>query len=160
MKRVMPVLAKKYAEKFAANWKALNPDEQEISGSVVAMPGLALDDSLTSLQWLHNMNVLDLTSTVKLAQEGTSSSSCCSESDENSDCENGRSYTDNVESKEPAIDYKNDANHKPSYSYATLICMAMRETKKTKITLSAIYKWIKENFMYYRVADPSWQVSS
>jgi len=159
MKRVMPVLARKYAERFAANWKAQNPEEQEIAGSFVATPGLALDDSLTSLQWLHNMNVLDLTSSVKIPQAGTSSSSCCSESDENSDCESGRSYSDIVESKEPSIDYKNDPTHKPSYSYATLICMAMRETKKTKITLSAIYKWIKENFMYYRVADPSWQNS-
>ncbi|EDV27968.1 uncharacterized protein TRIADDRAFT_17444, partial [Trichoplax adhaerens] len=48
---------------------------------------------------------------------------------------------------------------KPPYSYATLICMAMKESKKSKITLSAIYNWIRENFMYYRIADPSWQNS-
>ena len=45
------------------------------------------------------------------------------------------------------IDYMSDPNRKPPYSYATLICMAMRDTKKSKITLSAIYKWIRENFI-------------
>ncbi|ESO89273.1 hypothetical protein LOTGIDRAFT_69660, partial [Lottia gigantea] len=48
---------------------------------------------------------------------------------------------------------------KPPYSYATLIGMAMKETQKQKITLSAIYNWITDNFMYYRMADPSWQNS-
>lgn len=47
---------------------------------------------------------------------------------------------------------------KPPFSYATMICMAMRENGN-KMTLSEIYAWIKENFAYYRMADPSWQVS-
>ncbi|XP_069037048.1 forkhead box protein J1-B [Lepisosteus oculatus] len=57
------------------------------------------------------------------------------------------------------IDYKTDPRVKPPYSYATLICMAMQASKKTKITLSAIYSWITENFCYYRHAEPSWQNS-
>ena len=59
-----------------------------------------------------------------------------------------------------AIDYKTNPYVKPPYSYATLICMAMKETKKSKITLSSIYTWITDNFMYYRLADPSWQVGT
>ena len=55
------------------------------------------------------------------------------------------------------LDYKNDANAKPPYSYAALICLSMKDTKK-KMTLSQIYKWIRENFAYYRKADKSWQV--
>lgn len=55
------------------------------------------------------------------------------------------------------VDYKLNGNIKPPYSYATLICMAMK-ANKNKMTLSSIYKWIKENFLYYRNADPSWQV--
>jgi forkhead box protein J1 len=58
------------------------------------------------------------------------------------------------------IDYKNNSYVKPPYSYATLICMAMKESKKNKVTLSGIYNWITENFMYYRMADTSWQVST
>ncbi|XP_049926129.1 forkhead box protein J1-A isoform X2 [Epinephelus moara] len=56
------------------------------------------------------------------------------------------------------VDYKTNAHIKPPYSYATLICMAMQASKKTKITLSCIYKWITDNFCYYRHADPTWQV--
>jgi len=55
------------------------------------------------------------------------------------------------------VDYKSNGSIKPPYSYATLICMAMK-ANKNKMTLSSIYKWIKENFLYYRNADPSWQV--
>ncbi|KAG9328205.1 hypothetical protein JZ751_015860, partial [Albula glossodonta] len=57
------------------------------------------------------------------------------------------------------VDYRTNHQVKPPYSYATLICMAMRASRKTKLTLSAIYAWITENFCYYRRAEPSWQVS-
>ncbi|NXH35751.1 FOXJ1 protein, partial [Myiagra hebetior] len=57
------------------------------------------------------------------------------------------------------IDYKSNAHVKPPYSYATLICMAMEASKKPKITLAAICKWISDNFSYFRRADPSWQSS-
>ncbi|XP_047213505.1 forkhead box protein J1-A-like [Girardinichthys multiradiatus] len=57
------------------------------------------------------------------------------------------------------VDYKTNAHIKPPYSYATLICMAMQASKKSKITLSYIYQWITDNFCYYRHADPTWQNS-
>ncbi|XP_019906430.2 forkhead box protein J1-B-like isoform X2 [Esox lucius] len=57
------------------------------------------------------------------------------------------------------VDYMTNHQVKPPYSYATMICMAMRASKQNKITLSAIYNWIKENFCYYRHAEPSWQNS-
>ncbi|NXO08791.1 FXJ1B protein, partial [Oriolus oriolus] len=57
------------------------------------------------------------------------------------------------------IDYKSNARVKPPYSYATLICMAMEASRKPKITLAAICKWISDNFCYFRRADPSWQRS-
>lgn len=56
------------------------------------------------------------------------------------------------------VDYKTNPHIKPPYSYATLICMAMQASKKSKITLACIYKWITDNFCYYRHADPTWQV--
>lgn len=57
-----------------------------------------------------------------------------------------------------SVDFKTNYKVKPPYSYATLIYMAMRASKKSKLTLSAIYDWITENFCYYRHAEPSWQV--
>lgn len=62
-----------------------------------------------------------------------------------------------MKEEEKEIDYKTVGDVKPPYSYASLICMAMK-TNKHKMTLSSIYKWIKENYLYYRNADPSWQV--
>lgn len=53
--------------------------------------------------------------------------------------------------------YKKNGDKKPPFSYATLICMAMGKNGN-KMTLSAIYHWIRENFLYYRKAHPSWQV--
>lgn len=61
------------------------------------------------------------------------------------------------EDVETLVDYPPDGSVKPPYSYATLICMAMK-ANKNKMTLNSIYKWIKENFVYYQNADPSWQV--
>ena len=144
----MPAATQIYAERFAANWKAQNPDEED--------DGSSLDDSLTNLQWLHSINIQDIAPASSSTPPSPSQSSYSSDSE-------GRSVSSDLSSKaetanESKIDYKNDANRKPPYSYATLICMAMRETNKSKITLSAIYKWIKENFMYYRHADPTWQV--
>ncbi|NXK71069.1 FOXJ1 protein, partial [Sylvietta virens] len=57
------------------------------------------------------------------------------------------------------IDYRTNAHVKPPYSYATLICMAMEASKKPKLTLAAICKWIRDNFCYFRRAHPSWQSS-
>lgn len=149
---LMPSLTQSYADKFAANWKAQNPEEDEDSNGT-------LDDSLTNLQWLHSINIQDITASNSSTLSEASGSSDGSSSDSECHSESGESKNSDHSLKEPLIDYKNDPNHKPPYSYATLICMAMRETKKVKITLSAIYKWIKENFMYYRLADPTWQVS-
>jgi len=55
------------------------------------------------------------------------------------------------------IDYANEPDGKPPYSYAALICLAMRGTNK-KMTLSQIYEWIRENFAFYRGEDKSWEV--
>ena len=63
-----------------------------------------------------------------------------------------------IKEEEKEIDYKTVGDIKPPYSYASLICMAMK-TNQHKMTLSSIYKWIKENFLYYRNADPSWQIN-
>ncbi|CAH0398064.1 unnamed protein product [Chilo suppressalis] len=63
-----------------------------------------------------------------------------------------KDFTENKE------EYQTNSEKKPPYSYSTLICMAMRYNND-KMTLSAIYSWIRENFKYYRNADPTWQNS-
>lgn len=55
------------------------------------------------------------------------------------------------------MDYPNEPDEKPPYSYSTLICLAMKGTNK-KMTLKQIYKWIRENFAFYRGEDKTWEV--
>ena len=54
-------------------------------------------------------------------------------------------------------DYMNDQEAKPPCSYRALIMLSMKDTQN-KMTLNEIYKWIQDNFAYYRAADKSWQV--
>ncbi|CAJ0577836.1 unnamed protein product, partial [Mesorhabditis spiculigera] len=48
---------------------------------------------------------------------------------------------------------KNHDDNKPPYSYVALIYMAISSTAEKKMTLSQIYKWIENNYEYYRLAD-------
>lgn len=52
-----------------------------------------------------------------------------------------------------------DDGTKPPYSYATLIGMAILRSEDKKLTLSQIYKWINDTFMWYRKSKSGWQNS-
>lgn len=169
----MPVLTREnLAVKFRQNWMAKYPLDTCSNG------GINLDDSLTSLNWLQNLNIMKITSptpppspvpfgnyanneinkNMKVNPNAVLNVSCSPpQCKMESKFQLGDTAPTSLNGE--AIDYKTNPYVKPPYSYATLICMAMKETKKSKITLSSIYNWITENFMYYRLADPSWQVS-
>ncbi|KAK2716745.1 uncharacterized protein LOC136039443 [Artemia franciscana] len=102
------------------------------------------DPDLTSLSWLQNLNIIK---NLHVSAPPTPPTS-----------PRPPSRSPQPKEEEEEIDYKTVGDVKPPYSYATLICMAMR-SYKNKMTLSAIYKWIKDNFLYYKLADPSWQNS-
>ncbi|XP_005993280.3 forkhead box protein J1-A [Latimeria chalumnae] len=162
------------------NFHAEETDETGMSGSV------NLDDSLTSLQWLQefsilNANVNSKPSSALINQDphgyskypGSVAPSSPLAADPASmvmphtpgkptpasTSRAGHLGTAIQAHAMEDIDYKTNPHVKPPYSYATLICMAMQASKKTKITLSAIYKWITDNFCYFRYADPTWQNS-
>ncbi|KAI8500980.1 forkhead box protein J1-B-like [Branchiostoma floridae x Branchiostoma belcheri] len=159
------------ADKFKQNWMAQNPQADSQNPDTQN-----LDDSLTSLSWLQNLNIMKIPtppSSPKPADDGSKRQTQAQPAAVSGNA------SQHVHVKEehkatlyaPAgppigtpesidkIDYKTNPYVKPPYSYATLICMAMKETKKSKITLSDIYKWIKTNFKYYEMAEPSWQNS-
>lgn len=56
----------------------------------------------------------------------------------------------------PTID---DDGSKPSFSYATLIGMAILRAPARRLTLAQIYKWISDNFKHYRATESGWQNS-
>ncbi|XP_031454958.1 forkhead box protein J1 [Phasianus colchicus] len=142
-----------------------------------------LDDSLTSLQWLQEFSIINANvGKSSSCPSGPDPHDChhipgfaapCSPLAADPACmgmphtpgkptssSTSRSAHPGLHAQPPEdIDYKTNPHVKPPYSYATLICMAMEASKKTKITLSAIYKWITDNFCYFRHADPTWQNS-
>jgi len=118
-----------------------------------------LNSSLTNLQWLQHIN-MNLNESLAVPRKTVaSSSSSASSSPQSKDERADRTPQQRAGRHNTSVDYTRNSHIKPPYSYATLICMAIRETPKHKITLSAIYNWIMANFAYYRNADPSWQNS-
>lgn len=111
------------------------------------------ETDLTSLNWLHNItNIMTVPNlpTPPISPPPLNSKKLINNSSKSSNnCE--EDLTINIDF------YKKNGDKKPPFSYATLICMAMSKNDN-KMTLSAIYSWIRENFLYYRKAHPSWQV--
>nr|CAI5853110.1 unnamed protein product [Callosobruchus analis] len=106
------------------------------------------ETDLTSLNWLHNItNIMAVPNVPNLPTPPVSPGPKAKKKQTNQE-----DLTINI------TYYKKNGDKKPPFSYATLICMAMGKNGN-KMTLSAIYHWIRENFMYYRKAHPSWQNS-
>ena len=52
-----------------------------------------------------------------------------------------------------------DDGSKPAHSYAELIGMAILRAPYRRLTLAQIYKWISDNFAFYRLSETGWQNS-
>uniref|UniRef100_A0A5K3FUB3 Fork-head domain-containing protein n=2 Tax=Mesocestoides corti TaxID=53468 RepID=A0A5K3FUB3_MESCO len=137
------------AQRFRENWLKCNP------------PFRDTDDSLTNLTWLFDMSPFSLESdglgtnknnrfiadrpavfpSAKISWQPT------------------HPYAGSLLDPQVRMDYRTKWTGKPPFSYASLICLAMRELGKPKVTLSDIYGWIMTNFAYYRHTDSSWQNS-
>uniref|UniRef100_A0A0X3Q391 Forkhead box protein J1.2 n=2 Tax=Schistocephalus solidus TaxID=70667 RepID=A0A0X3Q391_SCHSO len=126
------------AQQFRENWLRCSPNFRET------------DDSLTNLTWLFEMSPFSL------------------ESDEvpvnpvngpRATGEPTHPFAGSLLDPQVRMDYRTKWTGKPPFSYASLICLAMREIGKPKVTLSDIYGWIMANFAYYRHTDSSWQNS-
>lgn len=184
----MPVLmTPEIANKFKEKWMMLHPDDQDnVSGSIHFDDSLTSLHWLQNFSILsanpertptfhpqhifYHKNQLggtdspssppagDTAATGMPQTPGNPTTSCSSLANAYVHQPTGHYITAQTNPSEE-IDYKTNRHVKPPYSYATLICMAMQASNKTKITLSAIYSWITENFCYYRYAEPSWQNS-
>lgn len=106
------------------------------------------ETDLTSLNWLHN--ITNIMAVPNIPTPPISPPPTTKKNNKNvGNCQEDLTININF--------YKKNGDKKPPFSYATLICMAMSKNGN-KMTLSAIYNWIRENFLYYRKAHPSWQV--
>lgn len=106
---------------------------------------------LTSLNWLHNITNIMAVPNLPTPPVSPKPPKKKVQNNNNNNGSQQEDLTININY------YKRNGDKKPPFSYATLICMAMGRNGN-KMTLSAIYHWIRENFLYYRRAHPSWQV--
>lgn len=128
------------------------------------------DNSLTCLNWLQNVRIVNFKAVPVIPEQQESFSTSCSDSDESSCSSDGDAHqeiTSNASFRkcldELAQFKKSKKDHllelsKPGYSYVTLIFLAITSSS-TDMTLHDICKWIKDNFCYYRVSAFGWQVS-
>nr|XP_026694096.1 transcription factor protein isoform X1 [Ciona intestinalis] len=138
-----------------------------------------LDDSLTNLQWLWNLNV-SMTFPIEINKgekngkpakqqarqehEASPSKPQCekyfNQSQRRKISQTTWKQTKQIEKREKHPVMGNGSKfEKPAYSVAQLICMAIENSKHKKLSLSAICKWIRDNFAYYRNIEESLQNS-
>lgn len=146
-----PMGGKAQQQKSPSRHSPPKSSPQTICASTNTRTASAVSDDLTPLSWLQS---LDMGGVVPhLAAPPTPPASPVSSQNSltaEGNCKDGPASPEK-------IDYSVDGSVKPPYSYAALIGMAMKENDN-KMTLSAIYKWIKEHFVFYKTADQSWQV--
>ncbi|KAF7258617.1 hypothetical protein EG68_03769 [Paragonimus skrjabini miyazakii] len=119
----------------------------------------ATDDSLTNLTWLYDMHPVGFEIDVTHKSNEDSPESGVTNCDPHVSSFGQLPFSGSLLDPQVRLDYRTKWTGKPPFSYATLICLAMRELGKPKVTLSDIYGWIMNNFAYYRHTDSSWQNS-
>ncbi|XP_060633975.2 forkhead box protein J2 isoform X3 [Anolis sagrei] len=109
-----------------------------------------LESSLTSIDWLPQL-------TLRATIEKLGSASQSGPPGAGRKCPPGSPTDPNATlSKDDAAVHQDG---KPRYSYATLITYAINSSPAKKMTLSEIYRWICDNFPYYKNAGIGWKNS-
>jgi hypothetical protein len=109
-------------------WLSLHSDENSEPTDI--------DDELTNLDWLTNLNK-------GMLMKPDSDNSC-------------QMYAS------PSLqeEHSRDVYAKPAHSYTTLIRMAIQQSLEQRATIADIYNWITENFPYYsQLSSQSWHNS-
>ncbi|XP_028332486.1 forkhead box protein J1-B-like [Gouania willdenowi] len=173
----MPVFPMPRAKRFKVDRLEMYLEDQ-VQGSGPA----PLDDTLTSLHWLQDFSILSSDpewpsgpgcpssqEQLFLRRLGNDSPSSLAVGDTAAPGMAQYLGSDSTVGPHPRIQeqpiplvevvYKTDPKVKPPCSHASLICMAMQASKQPKVTVSDIFKWITENFCYYKHTEPTWKNS-
>jgi len=128
--------------------------KKKSAGTPTVVP---LDSSLTSIEWLPNMQIGENSSSSSIITTTTSTPT--------TPVKQSLPVTTNIQQKLEAIEVElptttvNDNLHaKPPYSYVTLIRQAILSTRPQRMTLNDIYQWIVDSYPYFRTAPPKWKV--
>ncbi len=116
---------------------------------------IPLDSSLTSIEWLPNMQI---------GENSSSSSSAATTATPpvKQSLPTTTAYIqhkiEETEIEIPTTTVNDSVHTKPPYSYVTLIRQAILSTKMQRMTLNEIYQWIVDSYPYFRSAPPKWKV--
>ena len=141
------------------------------------------DSSLTSLGWLQNLKVLDMFSpevhVMLLPPSPCSEDGCSWETVSSSSTSPGGKndpfLAGGENSRHPLSPFHQCLMHsaqfklapkryrsdptKPPYSTTSLVFLAIQHSRSGKSSLHDICRWIKNNFKFFKEAEPGWQVS-
>eukprot|EP00118_Oscarella_pearsei_P027389 m.311038 g.311038 ORF g.311038 m.311038 type:complete len:430 (+) comp58491_c0_seq1:141-1430(+) len=113
----------------------------------------SLNTSLTSIQWLQELEPSNLVSSSQNAAKSAPKRQLNMEEDE--DARKRRK----VSREEKHTGETPPQCRKPPFSYATLIAFAINSDPDKRMTLSQIYCWIEDNFPYFKTARSAWKNS-
>ena len=108
-----------------------------------------VDSDLTCLNWLQEGNLLNGLSPGALNSKKIKTEKKCKQFDLNLNSSDPLNYI-------KAID---NSLRKPSYSFSTLIFMAIENSSDKKLPVKEIYQWIQDNFPYFQKAPLGWKNS-
>ncbi|XBW38772.1 hypothetical protein QEN19_004358 [Hanseniaspora menglaensis] len=114
------------------------------------------NNGLSNIPGHHNTLI---SSSVKVGNDGASLGVIVGEKIS----KNAQNFSENYDSGSNGMDQdlslEEHKNIKPSFSYATLITQAFLSTPEGEMALADIYKFISDNYAYYRFKKPNWQNS-
>ena len=121
------------------------------------------DIELTNLNWLSNLNFAEVISNQDNDKVPTKNQQTWRKDSENHGVKLPRAARLIKHSlfDESWIDYNPnvDPSKKPPYSFSCLIFLAIESAKDKSLPVKGIYKWIQQNFPYFRTVSDSWKNS-
>ncbi|XP_039317505.1 forkhead box protein M1 isoform X5 [Saimiri boliviensis] len=111
--------------------------------------GCTINNSLSNIPWLQNMN-----------SDGLGSCSIKQEMEEKENCHLEQRQVKVEEPSRPSTSWQNSVSERPPYSYMAMIQFAINSTERKRMTLKDIYTWIEDHFPYFKhIAKPGWKNS-
>ncbi|CAF4468281.1 unnamed protein product [Rotaria sp. Silwood2] len=126
-----------------------------------------LDSSLTSIEWLPNMQIGE-NSTSLSSSSATTTAIITTTTPITTTLSIKQSLPtttfiqhkiEATEIEMPTTTFNDNVHVKPPYSYVTLIRQAILSTRMRRMTLNEIYQWIVDSYPYFRAAPPKWKNS-
>ncbi|CAF3145170.1 unnamed protein product [Rotaria sp. Silwood2] len=126
-----------------------------------------LDSSLTSIEWLPNMQIGE-NSTSLSSSSATTTAIITTTTPITTTLSIKQSLPtttfiqhkiEATEIEMPTTTFNDNVHVKPPYSYVTLIRQAILSTRMRRMTLNEIYQWIIDSYPYFRAAPPKWKNS-